>query len=325
MDYPAGWKPEFPRVVDSTMRADFVACPQKFFQAYVQKRSLSGDSIHLVAGAAYARGLEIVRNFVYGPAKLPLERALVESIPHVWAEYGAIEVPAGYEQKGPIGVVKALVAYFDRFPPLTDHIQPFMKKNGEPATEFSFTIPMEIAHPVTGEPILYAGRTDLIGVYNGTLWVVDDKTASQLGPSWDRQWSLRAQLTGYCYAAKRYGLDVSGAIIRGISFLKGGAFGFSEPIEYRANWQLERWWEQLHRDVARMIGCWTEVDDAHPLGYWDYNLADACTSFGSGCPFAALCKVSNPNEWLGQYEYKSWNPLDLNPVGKQKVIPVFSS
>ena len=152
----------------------------------------------------------------------------------------------------------------------------------------------------------------MIGVFQGPPWVVDEKSTSQLGDSWSRSWRLRGQLTGYCFAARQYGIPVQGAIVRGISFLRTGAFGFAEPVEYRPNWQLERWWVQVNKDVARMVECWHE-------GYWDYDLAEACNSYG-GCPFMSLCTVSNPNEWLNEYEYREWNPLDLNPAGRPKVV-----
>lgn len=324
MQYPAGFTPQFPRVIDSTMRADFVSCPQKFYQAYILKKSLSGESVHLTAGAAYARGLEVVRKLVWGPEKLKLDDAIAEAIPYVVAEYGSLEPGENHSHKSCENIIRALVAYFDRFPPHSDHVQPYYKKNGEPACEFTFSIPLGIPHPDTGEPMLYAGRFDMVGIYTGTYWVVDDKTATMLGDSWARSWRLRAQLTGYCFAARQYGIPVQGAIIRGISLLKSRAFGFSEPIEHRSSFHIERWWVQLHRDVARMIACWQDRDDDHPYGYWDYDLAEACTSFG-GCPFLSLCTVSKPDEWDSAYEYRNWNPLDLNPAGKSLIVPQFAS
>lgn len=315
--------PEFPAVIDSTMRADFVNCPQKFYQGYILRRALKGGSVHLIAGGAYAKGLEIIRNLVYGPEKLSVDDALAEAFPKVIAEYGDF-YEEGAEHKSPINIIKALIAYFDHYPPATDHIQPVMKKDGYPATEFTFSIPTQIKHPDTGEPILYAGRFDMLANYQGSIWVVDDKTASSLGWGWDRQWKLRGQLTGYTFAARYFGWEAQGAIVRGISLLKTGAFGFSEPIEYRSPFMLERWWVQLHRDLARMVDCWQDKSEEHPYGFWDYNLADACTSYG-GCPFAQLCAVSNPDDWAqGNYELRDWSPLDRNPA-RQPITSVFRS
>lgn len=327
---PEGLEVAFPDLVDSTMRADFVDCPQKFFQSYILKRQRKGGNVHLTAGGAYAKGLELVRRYVWGEG-MSLDAALVRAIPYVVADYGDLEPPPGYEHKSCTNVIRALTAYFDRFPPETDHIRPALSKSGKPVVEFTFSFPTEIVHPTTGMPILYGGRFDMVGVYNDLLWVVDDKTATSLGPAWDKSWRLRAQLTGYVFAAKQFGFNVTGAIIRGCSFIKatkefphGSAFGFSEPIEYRVPWQIDRWWTQLHRDLARMVACWEDRSDEHPFGYWDWNLADACTAFG-GCPFAQLCEVPNPDEWAkADFEPRTWNPLEKNPIG-QPVISVMAS
>lgn len=320
--------PHFPPVLDNTMRSAFVACPQSFYQAHILKRAPAGGSVHLVAGAAYAKGLEVVRKLVWGKDKLPLDDALVEAFPAVIAEYGNFPCPEHSLHKSVDRVLQGLVAYFDRYPPASDHIEPYILKSGEPAVEFTFCFPLGIKHPDTGEPLQYAGRFDMVGVYNDLLWVVDDKTATQLGASWDAQWKLKAQLTGYTAAARNFGLPAEGAIVRGTSFLKSGAYGFSQPIMYRPQWMIERWWVQLHRDIARMIACWQDKDEENPYGYWDYNLNDTCSAFG-GCAFENLCLAANPDEWAKTgFEFRDWNPLDLNPekrLEEKQEMVVFSS
>jgi hypothetical protein len=317
-------EPKFPSVIDNTMRGSFVDCPQQFYQEFILKRALKGGSVHLIAGGAYAKGLEIVRSLVWGEG-YSLEDALVEAYPAIVAEYGDFPCPEHQQYKSCERVIQGVIAYFDKYNPHTDHMQPYMKKNGKPAVEFTFSFPTQLKHPDTGEPILYAGRFDMIGTYNGLNWVVDDKTASQLGAAWDKSWRLKAQMTGYVFAARQFGIPVEGAIIRGTSFLRTGAYGFSEPMEYRAAWQVERWWVQLHRDIGRMIQCWQDKDDDHPFGYWDYNLHNACSSFG-GCGFQQLCSVHNPEEWAKtDYERREWNPLDINPAGIKGVEPTIMS
>lgn len=316
MKHPADFTPAFPAVVDNTMRSAFVSCPQKFFQEFLLCRSpLGGASVHLIAGATYARGLEFVREKVWGPDQWSLDEALAGMVPVVYAEYGDFACPPDYQHKSVQRVLQAIVAYFDRFPPESDHILPYIKSNKKPAVEFNFSFPTQIKHPDSGEPIIYCGRFDMIGVYNDLLWVVDDKTATQLGSSWDKSWRLKAQLTGYVFAARQYGFPVEGAIVRGCSFLKTGAYGFSEPILYKGDWNVERWWIQLHRDLARMVQCWQDRDNDFPLGYWDFNFDHSCSTFGQACPFTNLCDVKNPEEWAKtDFEYRKWNPMELLPV-----------
>lgn len=295
----------FPSVIDSTMRSSFVDCPQKFYRSFIQGLTPSEGSVHLVAGAAFARGCEVVRKLVWGDGH-DLESALAEGIIAALDEYGDFECPDKIN-KTPERVCEALVEYFSEYPPATDHIQPFFHDD-KPAVEFSFAIPLDIAHPETGEPILYAGRFDCIGQYQNGLWVVDEKSTSQLGASWLKNWHLRSQITGYCWAARQFGIPVNGAIIRGISFLKK-SFGHAEAIEFRPDWMIDRWYFQLHMDITRMVECWNN-------GYWDFALDHACASYG-GCTFQRLCTVNNPEQWVSQYYHvRRWSPLDRNPGGQ---------
>ena len=141
----------------------------------------------------------------------------------------------------------------------------------------------------------------MVGVYNNLLFVVDEKTTSSLGPSWSAKWDLRAQFTGYCWAARTFHLPVVGTIIRGISILKT-KYDKAEAISYRPDWEIDRWYKQLIRDLNRMKALYLE-------GYWDYNISDACESFG-GCPFKRLCTSPEPENILPSYYIENtWNPL----------------
>jgi hypothetical protein len=130
---------------------------------------------------------------------------------------------------------------------------------------------------------------------------VDEKTTSQLGASWPRQWEMRAQFTGYVWAAMQTGIAVQGAIIRGISILKT-KYDTLQAITYRPAWEVERWLEQTHRDVRRMIQCWED-------GWWDYSLGHACAEYG-GCSLTRICKSQDAQAWLPMYfEQRVWDPL----------------
>ena len=58
-------KPIFPHAVDSTMLATFRSCPQKFFRQYVEHWKPKAESVHLVAGGAFASGIEAARRAFY--------------------------------------------------------------------------------------------------------------------------------------------------------------------------------------------------------------------------------------------------------------------
>lgn len=292
-------KPDFPAVIDSSMRGTFAACEKKFYWNYLRHLHRAEESPDLKAGGAFARGLEVARKAFWGD-KLPADEALSIGLRALLEEFGDYEPPYGHP-KTPDRMAEALVEYFHHYGWSTDLIQPFMHE-GKPSVEFTFALPLDIAHPQTGEPILYAGRFDMLGERDGILYVVDEKTTKQLGATWPKQWTMRSQLTGYCWAARTFGYPVAGAIVRGISILKRG-FGHAESIQPRAEWEIDRWYAQLHRNITKMIESW-KADD------FEYDLDSACSSYG-GCPYITLCQSNDPERWVSaEYVVKPWNPLE---------------
>lgn len=316
--YPSNQRSEsfqFPTVIDNTMRCDFVSCPTKFYYSFIRKLGPPYASTDLIAGAAFARGLEIVRKEFYG-LETPLEQALQLGCHAAIEAYGDHTPIPKKENKSCERVLTALYAYFNHFNPSLDHIQPYFPQPGKPAVEWTFSIPLPIDHPETGDPIIYAGRFDMLGVYNGQLICVDEKTTSQLGSTWRAQWDLRSQFTGYTWAAKSFGLPVIGCVARGVSFLKETkqnplGHGFEESIQLRPQWMIDAWYEQLLKDIERMIL-------AYKSGWFDQDFSSACADY-SGCVFKQLCTVQNPNDWIeGHYLPRDWNPLAKLPYEQPK-------
>lgn len=137
--------------------------------------------------------------------------------------------------------------------------------------------------------------------YEGMKLGEDDKTTSSLGPSWSRQWDLRSQFTSYVWGARAAGIHLDGFLIRGVSILKT-KYDTQQAITYRPDWQIDRWYEQLHRDLLRMVAAWEE-------GYFDYSLDHACTEYG-GCPFRGVCLMRDPTPLLAQqYQRRRWDPV----------------
>jgi len=306
---PQNFVAEFPRVIDATILRDFRSCPMRAYRSHclsiVPKDIESPD---LVAGAAFAKGLEAARNAIYGTDTLSVEDALAIGLEALTIEYGLTDF---YDYKGNPHIkswentAAMLQFYFDAYPPAADPIQPYYLKTGLPAVEFSFGIPLPIHHPDTGDPLLYGGRLDMFGVFHDQLWVVDEKTTKALGARWSESWDLRSQFIGYCWAAKYYGYPVAGAIVRGMKFAVK-EFDTAQAIIYAKDYLTDRWYKQTLRDINRMIRCWTS-------GYFDYNLDDACTSY-SGCPYRILCQVEDETIWYSDYVKRKWNPLASNPA-----------
>lgn len=317
---------QLPIHVDSTMMTCFRSCPQKFFREFVQGYRPAGLSIDLHAGACFAGALEEVRKQVYGNGK-SLADALLFAEARFFTEWGDVEVPEWKRTaKTKDRVWEAIVGdgtpkgegYFQRYAPLTDRMQPYFDENKKPTFEYTFAIPLEPCvspqnfhkdyfpeHP-NGGPFLYTGRFDLLGTYEGRPTPLDDKTTGgSIGQNWSESWDLRNQFLGYTWACQQCGLDVEGVLVRGIAIQKTQIVHAEAHKPYSKH-LIARWYEQLRRDMWRLRRCWDE-------GYFDYNFADACTSYGN-CVFMPVCQSATPENWLSSFEVRHWNPLNKNPI-----------
>jgi PD-(D/E)XK nuclease superfamily len=294
----------FPDIIDSTMRADFVACRKRFYYSHIKNLRLHATNVHLHFGACFAKGQETFRRS-YWSEKSPFHRnfnsCFAAGASAIIKEWGTYE-PEIETKKTLDACLDAFASYLEQYKPDQDPITPHLHE-GEPTVEITFALPIPgVTHPSHGGPILYTGRYDMLAAFGKSpgLYVEDDKTTSALGNAWMNNWKLRSQFTGYVWAGKQYGYQISGVIIRGIAILKS-EITHAQVIEQRPQWMIDRWLEQLRRDVEAMITCWRE-------GYWDYALDGACTEYG-GCPYLPLCTSATPENWESQYVVKPWNPL----------------
>jgi hypothetical protein len=300
----------FPTILDSSMIHTFRACPQQFFLSYMRRIAPAGRNPHFNAGGAFAKGLEVARKTFYDLRRKGADRGFCEressrkGLIALWKAYGDHEVTDRHRHKSWDRTSAAFVSYLDRWPMWTDHVQ-VAEWQGKLLAEFSFAIDLPIKHPESGDPILYAGRMDWIGKYNDVLFAVDEKTTKYFQETWASKWSLRAQLTGYVWACRQYGIPVSGTIVRGTA-MKLTEIEHAEVVLPLPAWRIDRWYEQTIRDIERMIRAWES-------GIWDWNLGDSCVAYG-GCPFTELCKVQNYEPWLapeaGMFVPNNWNPLE---------------
>lgn len=286
------------------MVREWRSCPHKFFNSFCRNLALQVENTHLIAGAAFATGLEVSRKLYYDRG-VHHDDAVAYGVQALLKDYGTHE-PHENNPKTPERMAGALEYYFNIWPLQHDNIRPVKLHSGH-VIEFNFALPIKATHPQTGEPLLYGGRFDMIAEMEGSNFIEDDKTTTQLGASWSRQWELRSQFTGYKWGAAQYGIPTIGAIIRGVSILKNG-YGNAQAIVYRDDWFVDRWMDQLLRDVERMKQQWHQ-------GFFDRNLDEACSAYG-GCAFMDLCKRDDASAepWLQQYSHRNWNPVGKNPA-----------
>lgn len=293
----------FPEVLDSTMLAS-MRCPRKFMLSHVRCLAKAGrNNIHLTAGGAYAKGLEMARK-AYMDGQQP-EECLEIGVQALIETYG--DADPGTTAKSLDRMVGALEFYFSNYP-LDDDPARIAILAGVPAVEWRFALPLPFKHPDTGQPLLYAGRTDMICNFCGALYAEDDKTTSSLGASWSNQWELRSQFMGYAWAGRELGLGLQGTLVRGVSILKT-KYDTAQSIVSTPSWMIDEWVE--HRDylIANALKQYTAAEP-----YWEAAFDDTCNEYG-GCQFKNLCGTQpdyRENLISTGFELNVWNPLDHN-------------
>lgn len=301
--------PPFPEIVDNTMRANYRKCPMSFFQEHLLCRVMGADNIHLVAGGAYAAGMDAFRKSywtkdtdVYKNYDAAIDAGIVALIKH----YGYDERREASEEwaKSPKScerLIEAFMDYWKQYHPRASIGKP-VYVNGQVASEMGGFIPLDVKHPVTGEPLMYSIRWDFAEERNGDLWLGDDKTTTSLGASWASQWTLRSQFMGYVYGAKRlFGLNPVGIIARGTGILKTQINHMEVPVLFKPH-LLEKWWVQVNKDFQAMVDSWESNN-------WDYDFADGCAAYG-GCKFVDACGSKLQHRVLDSMPIRVWNPAD---------------
>lgn len=297
-------RPMFPHVIDSTMLAAFRACGVQMFRTYIEHWKPQKQSIDLIAGKAFAEGVEVAREAFF-KHKTSAEQAVALGLKALILAYGDAECPPENPKSLP-RVAGALEYYFEQYPLGADGATPLFFADGKHGIEWGFLEPLPFPHPITGNPILFSGRADMIADWAGGRYMFDEKTTKSLGASWADQWDMRSQFTGYSWVARRNGIPVDGVVVRGVSILKTKYETQQVPCP-RTPWEEERWLRQVIKDLNRMVESWNS-------GEWDYNLDSACNYYG-GCKIKVACKAKEPENWLPVYfEKRVWDPISREEI-----------
>lgn len=313
--------PQLPVFIDSTMMSCARSCLQKFHAEFCLDLRPADLSVDLHAGGCFSAALESFYRAIYEDG-FDIPNATLRALARFMNEWGDFE-PRKETAKTRDNMWSAVESYISKYPPHTDSVQPY-KFGGRTSVEFTFAIPLEPCypevtehnvrnyfplHPITKEPWLYTGRFDLLGeLTNGSekkIAIRDEKTAGRLESNWSDKWNLRSQFLGYCWALQQMGIDCSTVVVRGVIITKK-EIRQVEAIKLYPRFLIERWHEQLRRDLWRIRRAWDE-------GYFDFNLNEACTNYGI-CPFMDRCTSQYPDRWNDNYMRKRWNPLAKNPI-----------
>ena len=328
----------FPDIIDASMLSTYKSCARKFYLTYLEHLKAKEPNVHLHAGKAFASGIEAARRAFYeGRYSRPFllteddgkgenvkgkliehwqsgpigdsETAVAHGLEVLMREYGDFSCPPE-SAKSLERMAGALEFYYTSYPLEHDSAVPIEMPGGKRGIEFSFALPLPLKNPDTGDPILYCGRMDAITAFASGVFVTDEKTATSLGPSWARQWDLRSQFTGYCWATREHGIRCDGVLVRGISILKT-KYDTQQAISYRPDWQIDRWYANMLVVVQRLIDEYIALCKSGTLSetLFEHNLDDGCTTYRQ-CGFYDACRSEDATTWLvTNFARKKWNPL----------------
>lgn len=305
-----------PSYIDATMMTTFRSCPQKFFREFCQALRTGDLSIDLHAGGVFSATLErFYQEFWTNGCETNV--ALARAYATFTTEWGDFIIRKDRHPKTPENMWAAVESYIATYPPRTDHVQPYFLGDA-PSFEFSFAIPLDFPgfpkHPVSGDPFVYVGRFDLLGklVSAGELPCVrDEKTAQRLESNWSEKWDLRSQFLGYCWALQHLGIKCNTTVVRGV-IITLTMIRQVEAIKTYPQFLIDRWYEQLRKDLNRMVSLWELWTTTNDASAFDYNLGDSCVAY-SHCHLMPMCSSPHPENWVSSYEVRRWNPLLRNP------------
>jgi hypothetical protein len=297
---------EFPIAIDSTAFGDLSLCQTKYYWRHMRGRVSSDPKIDLHFGGALAHALDVLR-VSYWKENLSHEESLYRmflAAIRFWGDFPSepLDRRGQPHSKSLAALLASLDEYVEFFGLETDPLTPI-------ASEFSFALPIpDTAHPVTGEPILWTGRIDLLAKGLGGVWIVDEKSTSRLGPSWADQWIMRPQLIGYYWAAREYGYNPSGVLIRGIGVYADRTEFKPVPVTID-NHLITEFHTALRYHLSLLVARYAEASAKNPFTPRK-SLGSACHTYGT-CPYLPLCKSPNPEAWVQDYLYKPWNPVTI--------------
>jgi hypothetical protein len=324
--------------IDSSMLAELAYCPRSFYHRYILHLHPATTSLHLNAGAAFAKALETVRLSLYAGGGMSVALSLGEE-----SILSHPDLPMQGEKSKEV-LCEALTSYWHRFP--FDQVAII---NGAPATEFSFAVPLVMLTEKTtnfsqaaDNSLLLVGRFDaILEDDNHRLWILDDKTCSQLGATWAQQWQTRAQFLCYAWAVREF-LKAKdhpapwGLKVRGICLSKTGnpnrnPARFEEYVQ-PILWSLVDKWEKDYLEpLLSDLHRWTAAQDRvasrpgdPPSGasFPRHGFSVGCINYHSPCPYTPICTSNQERVWYRSYDRKRWDPVtgtmhDVEPLEEE--------
>lgn len=298
----------FPLVIsDSGDLADIALCPFKWYLSRCEswKFPSKQKSIHLIAGAAYAKAQEVARKGFY-QENLTISQAISLGKEALYAEYLNVTVPPE-ELKTPERVALAFTTYHKEFPMDLDEIQPITMADGSKGIEIVFAIELPVLHPELNIPLLYKGKLDMLVKHErlNHIYTYDDKTTSSMARvgkngspdvrKIKNKYLMAGQHISYNWVANYLGVKTEGTHIREVCFSKTNGVEFADiPDILYSPFLRDNWYESLIynlQSLADRYKLYLSNGGVNPEKYFHPSFKDDCVFYAQPCEFMQLCQT----------------------------------
>jgi len=294
---------------DSTSLGALKRCPRYYQYNIVEGYTGRAESIHLRFGIEYNDSM-----VAYNKSRAQgndheqgVRDAVRYALTHTWDYKLNRPWTSDLPMKTRETLVRSIVWYLEKFE--NDPLETIILQNGQPATEVSFRINLDIHSELTGEGYLICGYLDRMVNFNGGVWITDKKTTRYaLDEKYFAGYSPNTQVSQYDFAGQIMSPEpVKGVLIDAVQL--GVTFSrFQRAQIGRTDAQREEW---LH-DSMHFI---RQNEEYVKNDYWPQN-DQGCNLYG-GCPYREVCAATpeiRPKLLEGLYVKRIWDPLVVREI-----------
>ncbi len=297
-------------LLDNSSLEHFTTCPRQAYYSLIRKLRPSGERSALRFGQIVHKILEARYRTI---TPLHAQTSDVTNVMLATAEREfANWSPPEDDFRTYSCAVELIRRYEEQYP--FEQFEVVKGRDGAPMIEVPFAIPLgEIESDGKTIKLVWTGRIDLVYISSngGGLYIMDHKTTSIMGPSWEASFTIASQIYGYAWAVEQLcGQQVSGVVINGLGIRKptktGKAFEFSRPFIPVVRSLLDEWKVDTIHIVSDFI------ENAR-RGYAPKHTAWCNGKFGE-CPFRKVCTLDGNDQRevmlnSGEFQTNTWSPL----------------
>lgn len=290
---------------DATSLELAMECPRKYFYVMRKGWRKRAPNVHLFFGGLIASAFEHYhkRRILEGKSHdQALEGVVMEALEATWIDGAPWH--SDHNAKTRENLIRTIVWYLEEFK--DDPLRTVVLKNGEPAVEQSFRLPVS-------DDVIFCGHLDRLVEQDGDQYATDNKTTGYtITDQFFRQFDLSCQMSMYTFAGKAIlSSPIKGVIIDAAQI----AVGFSRFVRgytFRTKSQLDDWFRDTMHWI-KIIWRYAELDSEHgeDENHWPKNTT-SCDRY-SGCQFRAICAQSPENrlQFLkADFEQQpTWDPM----------------